>query len=117
MTIDFETSRIRRDWIVLSGISLRCVFGLYDWEQRSAQALVVEVAMALDLDGAAGGDLSASVDYAAVLNQIGFIAVVLAVIAFVRRIPMRMPRWAELIPPYTIGSIAMFWVIQRVAAF
>src|SRR5438552_9505950 len=75
MTIDFETSRIRRDWIVLSGISLRCVFGLYDWEQRSAQALVVEVAMALDLDGAAGGDLSASVDYAAVLNQIGFIAV------------------------------------------
>jgi HupE / UreJ protein len=51
------------------------------------------------------------------LGQIAFIAVVLAVIALVRRIPLRLPRWAELIPPYAIGSIAMFWVIQRVAAF
>lgn len=25
--------------------------------------------------------------------------------------------WAELAPPYAIGSIAMFWVIQRIAAF
>jgi FolB domain-containing protein len=75
MTSEFETSRIRRDWISLSGMSIRCVSGLYDWEQRSAQALVAEVGMALDLDEAAGGDLSASVDYAAVLNQIGFIAV------------------------------------------
>jgi HupE / UreJ protein len=51
------------------------------------------------------------------LGQIAFIAVVLAVIIFVRRIPLRLPNWAELIPPYAIGSIAMFWVIQRVAAF
>ena len=51
------------------------------------------------------------------LGQIAFIAVVLAVIALVKRIPLRVPRWAELIPPYAIGSIAMFWVIQRVAAF
>ncbi len=51
------------------------------------------------------------------IGQIAFIAVVLAVIAFVRHFPLRMPRWAELIPPYAIGSIAMFWVIQRVAAF
>ena len=29
----------------------------------------------------------------------------------------RCPRWAELAPPYAIGSIAMFWVIERVAAF
>jgi hypothetical protein len=27
------------------------------------------------------------------------------------------PRWAGLVPPYAIGSLAMFWVIQRVAAF
>ena len=31
--------------------------------------------------------------------------------------PLRLPRWAELVPPYAIGSIAMFWVVQRVAAF
>ena len=51
------------------------------------------------------------------LGQIAFITVVLGVIALVRRIPLRPPRWTELIPPYAIGSIAMFWVVQRVAAF
>ena len=34
-----------------------------------------------------------------------------------RRIRVAWPRWAELVPPYAIGSVAMFWVIQRVAAF
>jgi hypothetical protein len=29
-------------------------------------------------------------------------------------VPMRALR---LVPPYAIGAIAMFWVIQRVAAF
>jgi len=51
------------------------------------------------------------------IGQIAFIAVVLAVIAISRRIQLRVPRWAEVIPPYAIGSVAMFWVIQRVAAF
>ena len=51
------------------------------------------------------------------IGQIAFIIVVLTLIALVRRIPLRMPRWAELIPPYAIGSIAMFWVLERVAAF
>jgi hypothetical protein len=27
------------------------------------------------------------------------------------------PGWAARVPPYAIGSVAMFWVIQRVAAF
>ena len=70
MTIEFRQSLPRRDWIVLSGMSLPCVLGLHDWERRGPQALVAEVGMALDLDEAAGGDLSASVDYAAVLDQI-----------------------------------------------
>lgn len=30
---------------------------------------------------------------------------------------LRRPRWAELVPPYAIGSVAMFWVIQRVVLF
>ena len=51
------------------------------------------------------------------LGQIAFIAVVLSLIAFVRQMRLRLPRWTELIPPYAIGSIAMFWVVQRVAAF
>ena len=27
------------------------------------------------------------------------------------------PQWAQLVPAYAIGSVAMFWLIQRVAAF
>jgi hydrogenase/urease accessory protein HupE len=46
-----------------------------------------------------------------------FIGVVLAFIALIRRIRIPFPRWAELVPPYAIGSIAMFWVVQRIAAF
>jgi hypothetical protein len=46
-----------------------------------------------------------------------FIGVVLAFIALVRRIRIPFPRWAEVVPPYAIGSVAMFWVIQRIAAF
>jgi hypothetical protein len=51
------------------------------------------------------------------LGQIAFIAVVLGAITLMRRIPLRVPRWAELVPPYAIGSVAMFWIVQRIAAF
>jgi hydrogenase/urease accessory protein HupE len=50
-------------------------------------------------------------------GQLLFVAAVLALLAGARRIPMAWPRWAGLVPPYAIGSMAMFWVIQRVAAF
>jgi len=50
-------------------------------------------------------------------GQLLFIAAVLALVAGARRIPMAWPRWAGMVPPYAIGSLAMFWVIQRVAAF
>jgi hydrogenase/urease accessory protein HupE len=50
-------------------------------------------------------------------GQLLFVAAVLALVAVARRIHIAWPRWAELVPPYAIGSLAMFWVIQRVAAF
>ena len=50
-------------------------------------------------------------------GQLLFISVVLSLIALARRIRVPLPRWTELVPPYAIGSVAMFWVIQRVAAF
>jgi hypothetical protein len=50
-------------------------------------------------------------------GQLLFVAAVLAVVAGIRWTGMAWPRWARLIPPYAIGSLAMFWVIQRVAAF
>jgi len=42
---------------------------------------------------------------------------VLSFIALVRRIRIPFPRWTEFVPPYAIGATAMFWVIQRIAAF
>ena len=45
------------------------------------------------------------------------IGVVLGGIALVRRIRIPFPRWTEFVPPYAIGATAMFWVIQRIAAF
>lgn len=50
-------------------------------------------------------------------GQLLFIGSVLALVAMVRRIGVDWPRWLQLAPPYAIGSVAMFWVVQRVAAF
>jgi FolB domain-containing protein len=64
------------DWIFLSKVPLSfpCVLGVMDWERRQAQTLELELAMNLDLDQAASGDLGRSVDYSAILDQVQFIA-------------------------------------------
>jgi len=46
-----------------------------------------------------------------------FIGAVLSLVAIGKRIRLPIPRWAYLVPPYAIGSMAMFWVIQRITAF
>jgi hypothetical protein len=51
------------------------------------------------------------------LGQLAFVAAVLLLVWALRRVPARLPRWNRLVPPYLIGSVAMFWVIQRVATF
>ena len=51
------------------------------------------------------------------IGQLVFVAAVLAAIATARRGRWRLPASAELIPAYAIGIVAMFWVIERVAAF
>ena len=51
------------------------------------------------------------------IGQLCFIAAVLGIAAGVRRLPIRAPAWNWRIAPYAIGSLAMFWVIQRIAAF
>ncbi len=47
-------------------------------------------------------------------GQLAFVAVALAIIALVRKIRLPAPEWVPLLPPYAIGSVAMFWVIQRI---
>jgi hydrogenase/urease accessory protein HupE len=55
------------------------------------------------------------------IGQLVFIAGVLAAIAVARRIGRRLkidaPSWWWRVPPYAIGGVASFWVVQRVAAF
>lgn len=49
-------------------------------------------------------------------GQLAFVAVVLGVIGLIRRVKFTFPQWTRLAPPYAIGSIAMFWVIERTTA-
>ncbi len=50
-------------------------------------------------------------------GQLMFIAVVLSLFALLRRSHVTVPQGAWRILPYTIGSIAAFWVLQRVVSF
>ena len=51
------------------------------------------------------------------IGQLLFVAVVLSLAALVRLGRRPLPQWSALIPPYLIGSLAMFWVIQRASVF
>jgi hypothetical protein len=55
------------------------------------------------------------------IGQLMFIAAVFAVMAIWRRLaqrlPMPLPGWLWRVPPYAIGGLASFWVLERVAAF
>jgi hypothetical protein len=50
-------------------------------------------------------------------GQLLFIAVVLSAIAVLRRLPLTAPAGAWRVAPYTIGSLAAFWTIERVMSF
>ncbi len=50
------------------------------------------------------------------IGQLLFVTVVLFVVRTLRAVRPA-PQWAKLVPPYAIGSMAMFWVFQRIAAF
>ena len=51
------------------------------------------------------------------IGQLLFVGAVLALVGLVRVRRLSLPTWLKLMPPYAIGTIAMFWVIERVAAF
>jgi hydrogenase/urease accessory protein HupE len=50
-------------------------------------------------------------------GQLLFVAGVLALLWSGRRVIASAPRWLQATPAYAIGSLAAFWLIQRVAAF
>jgi hypothetical protein len=50
-------------------------------------------------------------------GQLLFVAVVLSLIALLKRLSLTAPAGAWRVAPYTIGSLAAFWTIQRVMLF
>ena len=50
-------------------------------------------------------------------GQLLFIGAMLVVYTAVRGIRVRPPDWAWDLPPYAIGGIAAFWMIERVVGF
>jgi hydrogenase/urease accessory protein HupE len=51
------------------------------------------------------------------LGQLAFVGVVLAGLALARRVPVAAPTWSWRLVPYAVGVVAMYWTIERVAAF
>jgi hydrogenase/urease accessory protein HupE len=55
------------------------------------------------------------------IGQLFFIASIFAVIALARQVLQRIgvsqPAWAWRVPPYAIGGVAAFWIIQRISVF
>jgi len=47
------------------------------------------------------------------VGQLLFVAAVVAFVAAFDRVRVAWPKWVEAVPPYTIGGLAAFWVIQR----
>ena len=50
------------------------------------------------------------------VGQLIFIAAALTIIALARRKTIALPDWSWRVPPYAIGAVASFWLIQRLAA-
>ena len=55
------------------------------------------------------------------IGQLLFIAAILSIMALgrwlIRRTAIPQPTWAWRVAPYSIGGVAAFWMIQRIAAF
>jgi hypothetical protein len=49
-------------------------------------------------------------------GQIAFIVVVVALLAALRRLPLSLPQGFWRLAPYSIGSLAAFWTLQRLVA-
>lgn len=49
------------------------------------------------------------------IGQLGFVALVLAMGGAFRVLEVRWPRWVQLLPGYTVGTLGAFWTIQRTA--
>lgn len=51
------------------------------------------------------------------IGHVSFVAVVLLAMAARRRLRVEPAAWVRAVPAYTIGTVAMFWTIQRISTF
>lgn len=51
------------------------------------------------------------------LGQLAFVAVVLLAWQLLRDIPIKWPGWTIKVLPYSIGTVAAFWTLQRISGF
>lgn len=51
------------------------------------------------------------------IGQLIFVTFLLGLRAHLARMPNALPVWAQSVPAYVIGAVAMFWVIERIGAF
>jgi hydrogenase/urease accessory protein HupE len=99
-----ETSfTIRHPWVVAFAFGLLHGFGFAS-ALTSAGLPRHELPMAL-----------VSFNVGVELGQLGFIALILGLERSFRILEVRWPRWAQVLPGYTVGSLGAFWTVQRVA--
>jgi HupE / UreJ protein len=92
---------IRYPWIVAFAFGLLHGFGF---------------ASALTGAGLPRGDLPLallSFNIGVEVGQLGFVALVLALERAFRALEFGWPRWVQLLPGYTVGTLGVFWTIQR----
>ncbi len=51
------------------------------------------------------------------LGQVAFVVVALGIMWLISKTKIKWPKWAEKVPPYAIGSLASFWMIERLWGF
>jgi hypothetical protein len=99
-----ETSfTIRHPWVVAFGFGLLHGFGF---------------ASGLSVTGMPPAELAPALLFFNVgveVGQLGFVALIFAVLHSLKRIEMRWPKPVELVPGYAVGSLGAYWTIQRVA--
>ena len=48
-------------------------------------------------------------------GQLGFVALVLALVQAWRVLQIHWPRWVQMLPGYTVGVLGAYWTVQRIA--
>ena len=51
------------------------------------------------------------------IGQLIFVVCILGLGALLLRLPVKPPQWSRAVAAYAIGTVAMFWVLERISAF